>query len=42
MWPNKGDADIRPVQSATYQRISPIAPHQPVVPTGAIGELKGF
>ena len=42
MWPNKGDADIRPVQSAMYQRISPIAPHQPVVPVGAIGELKGF
>ena len=41
MWPNKGDADMRPAQSATYQRISPIAPHQPVVPTGAIGEVKG-
>ena len=40
MWPNKGDADIRPEQSATYKRISPIAPHQPVVPAGAIGELK--
>ena len=42
MWPNKGDGDMRPMQSATYKRISPIAPHQPVVPTGAIGELKSF
>lgn len=40
MWPNKGEADIRPIQGAEYKRVSPIAPHQPFVPTGAIGELK--
>jgi len=40
MWPNKGDADIRPIQSAEYKRISPITPHKPFVPASAIGELK--
>lgn len=40
LWPNKGDADLRPPQSDEYQRISPIAPHQPFVPAGATGELK--
>ena len=42
MWPNKGDVDIRPIQSAEYKRVSPIAPHQPCVPAGALGELKSF
>ena len=40
LWPNKGDADLRPAQNEKYQRISPVAPHQPFVPAGAIGELK--
>ncbi|MSY37696.1 MAG: cholesterol oxidase, partial [Actinobacteria bacterium] len=40
MWPNKGDADLRPVQGAKYQRIFPIAPKQPFVPAGAVGALK--
>ena len=40
MWPNKGDADVRPVQGAKYQRIFPIAPKQPFVPAGAVGALK--
>ena len=40
MWPNKGEPDLRPVQGGPYQRISPIAPQQPFVPIGAIGELK--
>ncbi len=40
MWPNKGDVDIRPMQGAEYKRISPIAPHKPFVPAGAIGELR--
>ena len=42
MWPNKGDVDVRPMQGEEYKRISPIAPHQPFVPVGAIGELKTF
>ena len=40
MWPNKGDVDSRPMQGKEYKRVSPIAPHQPFVPAGAIGELK--
>jgi len=40
MWPNKGDVDIRAMQGTEYKRVSPIAPHQPFVPAGAIGELK--
>jgi len=40
MWPNKGDADLRPAQGAKYQRIFPIPPNQPFVPAGAVGALK--
>ena len=40
MWPNKGEADPRPAQGATYSRITPIAPIAAVVPRGAIGELR--
>ena len=40
MWPNKGEADPRPAQGATYRRISAIAPIAAVVPRGAIGELR--
>ncbi len=40
MWPNKGEADPRPQQSAPYRRISAIAPHQPFVPAHAIGALR--
>ena len=38
-WPNKGEADTRPVQEIEYQRLDPIAPHHPVVPVGAYGSL---
>lgn len=40
MWPNKGEMDPRPQQSAPYRRISAIAPHQPFVPAHAIGALR--
>ena len=40
MWPNKGDADSRPVQNALYQKVSPITPIAPAVPRGAMGELR--
>jgi cholesterol oxidase len=40
MWPNKGDVDTRPIQGVAYKRVSAIAPHQPFVPAGAIGELR--
>ena len=40
MWPNKGDVDSRPAQSEKYQRINSVVPHQPFVPSGAVGEYK--
>ena len=40
LWPNKGEEDLRPVQGEAYRKISAIAPKNPVVPQGAIGELK--
>ncbi len=39
MWPNKGEQDTRPPQSAGYRRIDPVAPHHPAVPPGAPGAL---
>lgn len=40
LWPNKGDEDLRPNQGASYKRMQAIAPKTPVVPQGAIGELR--
>ena len=41
LWPNKGEADKRPEPGAGYVRIDPIPPNAPVVPVGALGELRG-
>jgi cholesterol oxidase len=41
MWPNKGELDQRPTQGDSYRKISAQPPQCPVVPAGAIGELKG-
>lgn len=38
-WPNKGEVDTRPEQSAGYARIAPVAPVAPVVPEGAPAAL---
>lgn len=40
MWPNKGEADPRPVQNSKYQRIDAVFPVKPFVPKGAVGELR--
>jgi cholesterol oxidase len=40
LWPNKGDADIRPPLGSSYERLNPIMPHRPVVPAGAPGVLR--
>ena len=40
MWPNKGEADPRPVQNSKYQRVQPVYPIKPFVPKGAVGELR--
>ncbi|PPJ30846.1 GMC oxidoreductase [Nocardia nova] len=39
LWPNKGEQDTRPPQGSPYQRISPVAPRQPVVPASAPAAL---
>jgi cholesterol oxidase len=41
MWPNKGELDQRPIQGDAYRKISAQPPTKPVVPVGAVGELKG-
>ena len=38
-WPNRGQLDSRPPLGEPYQRLGPVAPRRPVVPTGAAGEL---
>jgi len=40
LWPNKGNADARPPLGSGYERIDPVMPHRPVVPMGALGELR--
>ncbi len=40
LWPNKGEADLRPAQDQPYRRLDPIAPRHPVVPEGAPGALR--
>ncbi|MEY3278293.1 MAG: hypothetical protein RLZZ426_779 [Actinomycetota bacterium] len=39
LWPNKGEADLRPAQSEPYKTLAPIAPHHPVVPAHAPAAL---
>jgi cholesterol oxidase len=39
-WPNKGEADKRPELGSPYQRIDPVAPAKPVVPSAAPGALR--
>ena len=34
LWPNKGDADLRPSQGESYRLIDPIAPGHPAIPAG--------
>jgi cholesterol oxidase len=40
LWPNQGDTDQRPELGGAYERLDPIAPRSPVVPAGAVGELR--
>ncbi|GAA2549817.1 GMC oxidoreductase [Streptomyces fimbriatus] len=39
-WPNKGEADPRPEQGASYRRLQPVEPKSPAVPADAFGALK--
>ncbi|WP_018601717.1 GMC oxidoreductase [Mycobacterium sp. 155] len=40
LWPNKDQEDVRPAQGEPYQRLDPVAPLHPVVPTDAPGALR--
>ncbi|RPE41397.1 cholesterol oxidase [Streptomyces sp. Ag109_O5-1] len=39
-WPNKGEPDPRPQQGEAYQRLAPVEPHSPAVPSDAFGALR--
>ena len=40
LWPNKGEADLRPPLGAPYARLAPIFPNHPVVPQAAPAALR--
>jgi cholesterol oxidase len=40
LWPNKGQADLRPAQDQPYKRLAPIPPEHPAVPADAPGALR--
>ena len=40
LWPNKGEADLRPPLGAPYERLAPIFPTHPVVPDTAPAALR--
>ncbi|MBC6445616.1 GMC family oxidoreductase [Actinokineospora sp. HBU206404] len=39
-WPNKGEPDPRPELGSAYQRVAPVPPVRPTVPTSAPGALR--
>jgi cholesterol oxidase len=40
LWPNKGETDPRPAPGAGYQRVTPVAPQRPAVPSSAPAALR--
>ncbi|MEI6108658.1 MAG: GMC oxidoreductase, partial [Actinomycetes bacterium] len=40
MWPNNGEVDPRPAMGQAYKAVTRVVPKSPVVPAGAIGELR--
>ena len=40
MWPNNGEADLRPAMGAPYERVEPTYPKHPVVPETAPAALR--
>jgi cholesterol oxidase len=40
LWPNRGEADLRPQLGEPYRRLDPIAPVKPVVPASAPAALQ--
>ena len=39
-WPNKGEADTRPVPGSAYEPVEPVPPNSPAVPDAAPGALR--
>ncbi|MGW5717259.1 GMC oxidoreductase [Amycolatopsis sp. NPDC003865] len=39
-WPNRGEVDPRPSLGSPYQRVAPVVPSKPVVPSDAPGALR--
>jgi cholesterol oxidase len=40
LWPNKGEADLRPPLGSAYRRVAPVPPANPAVPESAPGALR--
>ena len=40
LWPNAGEADLRPAQGEGYKRLTPVTPKNPFVPEHAPGALR--
>ena len=40
LWPNAGEADLRPAQDEPYLRLDPVPPRRPMVPDSAPGALR--
>lgn len=40
LWPNRGESDPRPALGEPYRRLRAVRPRAPVVPRGAVGELR--
>ena len=40
LWPNKGESDLRPAQGQPYERVSPVAPKEAIVPDSAPAALR--
>ncbi|TVP72424.1 MAG: GMC family oxidoreductase [Nitriliruptor sp.] len=40
LWPNRGEADRRPPMGAAYERLAPVQPERPVVPSSAPAALR--
>lgn len=41
LWPNKGEADLRPPVGAAYEQIRPVSPHHPAVLAHALAGWRG-
>ena len=40
LWPNKGEADVRPAPDEPYRPVAPVPPRAPVLPPDAPGALR--